>query len=89
MSLTPPFFYFTSPIAITDAISYAKGASVIRMLSSWLDIDVFLAGVRRYLHRHKYQNAKTEDLWKALGEEANVDVGALMKVWTKKVGVCN
>ncbi|RUS32674.1 hypothetical protein BC938DRAFT_474639 [Jimgerdemannia flammicorona] len=71
---------------IFDAISYTKGASVIRMLSSWLGVDVFLAGIRRYLHRHKYQNAKTLDLWNALSEEAGVDVGVFMHLWTKRVG---
>ncbi|RUP43712.1 hypothetical protein BC936DRAFT_136832 [Jimgerdemannia flammicorona] len=71
---------------IFDAISYHKGASVIRMLSSWLGVDVFLAGVRRYLHRHKYGNASTGDLWNALGEEAGIDVGGFMQLWTKEIG---
>lgn len=72
---------------IFDAISYYKGASVIRMLSSWLGVDVFLAGVRRYLHRHKFSNASTGDLWKALSEVAGVDVSQFMQLWTKNVGV--
>jgi len=71
---------------IFDAISYYKGASVIRMLSSWLGVDVFLAGVRRYLHRHKFSNASTGDLWKALSEVAGVDVSQFMQLWTKNVG---
>lgn len=72
---------------IFDAISYYKGASVIRMLSSWLGVDTFLAGVRRYLARHKLANASTGDLWKALSEEAGVDVSKFMTLWTKQVGV--
>ncbi|KAI8578103.1 hypothetical protein K450DRAFT_249048 [Umbelopsis ramanniana AG] len=71
---------------IFDAISYYKGASVIRMLSSWLGVDVFLAGVRRYLHRHKFGNASTGDLWAALSEVAGVDVSKFMQLWTKNVG---
>ncbi|KAG0164361.1 Aminopeptidase 2 mitochondrial [Apophysomyces sp. BC1034] len=71
---------------IFDAISYYKGASVIRMLSSWLGVDTFLAGVRRYLHRHKLGNASTNDLWVALSEEAGVDVSNFMTLWTKRVG---
>ena len=59
---------------IFDAISYYKGASVIRMLSSWLGVETFLSGVRLYIRRHKLGNATTTDLWKALSEEANVDV---------------
>ncbi|KAG1335968.1 hypothetical protein G6F62_006431 [Rhizopus arrhizus] len=71
---------------IFDAISYYKGASVIRMLSSWLGVDTFLAGVRRYLRRHKLGNASTNDLWIALSEEAKVDVSKFMTLWTRRVG---
>ncbi|KAJ3359428.1 Aminopeptidase 2 mitochondrial [Allomyces javanicus] len=71
---------------IFDAISYSKGASVIRMLSSWLTEDVFLAGVRKYIQRLKYRNAATTDLWAALSEASGMDVGEFMTLWTKKVG---
>ncbi|CAO3593307.1 unnamed protein product [Absidia cylindrospora] len=71
---------------IFDAISYYKGASVIRMLSSWLGVETFLAGVRRYVRRHKLSNASTDDLWVALSEEAGVDVSKFMDLWTKRVG---
>ncbi|CAG8543698.1 10366_t:CDS:10, partial [Acaulospora colombiana] len=71
---------------IFDAISYYKGASVIRMLSNYLGEDVFLSGVRRYLKRHEYGNASTDDLWKALAEESGINVGEFMSVWTRVVG---
>ncbi|KAI8393668.1 aminopeptidase [Radiomyces spectabilis] len=71
---------------IFDSISYSKGASVIRMLSSWLGVDTFLAGVRRYVQLHKYDNASTDDLWAALGEVAGVNVSAVMTMWTAQVG---
>ncbi|KAI9303207.1 aminopeptidase [Cunninghamella echinulata] len=71
---------------IFDAISYYKGASVIRMLSSWLGVETFLAGVRRYVRRHKLSNASTDDLWDALSEQAGVDVSQFMDLWTKRVG---
>ena len=51
---------------IFDKISYAKGASAIRMLSAFLGQDVFLAGVARYLKQHMYGNASTRDLWASL-----------------------
>ncbi|RIB04123.1 peptidase family M1-domain-containing protein [Gigaspora rosea] len=71
---------------IFDAISYYKGASVIRMLSNFIGENIFLAGVRRYLKRHEYSNASTDDLWKALTEESGIDVGQFMTGWTKVVG---
>ncbi|KAG0231570.1 Aminopeptidase 2 mitochondrial [Actinomortierella wolfii] len=71
---------------IFDAISYYKGASCIRMLSSWLGLEKFLEGVRIYIKRHAYKNASTEDLWAALSEASGVDVAAFMDSWIKKVG---
>ncbi|KAG0365379.1 hypothetical protein BGZ54_006572 [Gamsiella multidivaricata] len=72
---------------IFDAISYSKGASVIRMLSNWLTVDVFLAGIRRYLKKHEYENATTDDLWNALSEESKVDVREFMNTWTRVIGI--
>ncbi|KAF8929306.1 peptidase family M1-domain-containing protein [Dissophora ornata] len=72
---------------IFDAISYSKGASVIRMLSNWLTVDVFLAGIRRYLKKHEYKNATTDDLWAALSEESKIDVGEFMNTWTRVIGL--
>ncbi|CAG8558805.1 9973_t:CDS:10 [Ambispora gerdemannii] len=71
---------------IFDAISYQKGASVIRMLSSYLGVDVFLAGIRRYLNAHLYGNASTDDLWANLSKESGHDVGKFMTGWTRKIG---
>ncbi|RKP39469.1 peptidase family M1-domain-containing protein [Dimargaris cristalligena] len=71
---------------IFDAISYSKGASVIRMLSSYLGEDVFLAGVRAYLKKHMYKNASTRDLWQALSETSGQEVSHFMELWTRHVG---
>src|SRR4051794_7519525 len=72
---------------IFDAISYFKGANVIRMLSAFLGEGKFLSGVKRYLKQHKYGNASTDDLWKALSDESGIDVGQFMTLWTKVTGV--
>lgn len=72
--------------SIFDAISYAKGASVIRMLSNYLGDDVFMGGIKSYLTKFKYDNAKSGDLWASLGEFSGKDVGALMVPWTSQVG---
>jgi aminopeptidase 2 len=71
---------------IFDAISYSKGASVIRMLNNYLGVDVFANGVRKYLKKHQYDNAKTVDLWAALSESSGQDVARLMFAWTRAVG---
>lgn len=71
---------------IFDAISYSKGASLLRMISKWLGEDVFVKGVSQYLNKFKYGNAKTEDLWDSLSQAAGKDVRKVMDIWTKKVG---
>ena len=50
---------------IFDGISYSKGASVIRMLRAYIGAEPFRRGLQRYLGRHQYANATTEDLWQA------------------------
>lgn len=69
-----------------DAISYLKGASTIRMLSSYLHQDVFLKGVAKYLNNHKYKNATSDDLWSAISEVSGKNVGEMMESWITKIG---
>ncbi|MEE8199220.1 MAG: M1 family metallopeptidase, partial [Thermoplasmata archaeon] len=63
---------------IFDAISYNKGASVLRMLENFLGAEVFRQGLRGYMNAHAYGNARTEDLWEALEEASGQPVRALM-----------
>ncbi|KAL5698644.1 AP-1 complex subunit mu-1-like [Ranunculus cassubicifolius] len=71
---------------IFDAISYRKGASVIRMLQSFLGPEVFQRALAKYIKRHAGSNAKTEDLWAVLEEESGEPVNKLMSTWTKQQG---
>ena len=68
-----------------DGITYDKGASVIRMLRSYmsggksmssdhlLDRDPFIRGVSTYLNEYKYHNANSSQFWHALDKNANID----------------
>jgi len=73
---------------IFDAISYAKGASIIRMIASYLGQETFFKGIRIYLSRHAYANAVTNDVWKALEEasDGRVPVVDFMSTWVLQVG---
>ncbi|KAL8208795.1 hypothetical protein R6Q57_008207 [Mikania cordata] len=71
---------------IFDAISYRKGASVIRMLQSYLGPEVFQRALAKYIKKHACSNAKTEDLWAVLEEESKEPVNKLMHSWTKQKG---
>lgn len=71
---------------IFDSISYRKGASVIRMLQSYLGPECFQRALASYIKRHACSNAKTEDLWAVLEEESGEPVNKLMNSWTKQMG---
>ena len=79
----------TNPAEVSqlfDAISYSKGASVIRMLEQFLSPEVFRKGLHKYLSSHKYQNAQTIDLWNALEEVSHQPVTEIMNTWTGQMG---
>jgi puromycin-sensitive aminopeptidase len=71
---------------IFDAVSYSKGASVIRMIESYVGEKNFQKGLNRYLKTHKYSNASTSDLWNALQKASGKPVGKIMKNWTSRSG---
>jgi len=71
---------------IFDAISYSKGASIIRMLHDYIGDEDFRKGMHTYLERHEYKNTFTEDLWAALGEASGKPVAEIMSTWTKQMG---
>ncbi|CAH8834326.1 unnamed protein product [Trichobilharzia szidati] len=71
---------------IFDHISYCKGASLIHMLHAFLGDEAFRSGLSLYLKKHAYGNAVTEDLWVALSSSSGIDVGSIMRPWTRNVG---
>jgi aminopeptidase 2 len=71
---------------IFDAISYSKGASVLRMLSNMIGEETFLKGVSIYLKKNLYGNAVTKDLWDGISEASGLDIAKIMENWTLKVG---
>ncbi|KAL5559483.1 hypothetical protein UlMin_035694 [Ulmus minor] len=71
---------------IFDAVSYKKGASVIRMLQSYLGAECFQRSLASYIKKHASSNTKTEDLWTALEEGSGEPVHKLMSSWTKQKG---
>ena len=69
-----------------DAISYTKGAAVLRMIEGYLGEDAFREGVRIYLKRHAEANASADDFWHALDQSSGQDVTAIANAWIKESG---
>ncbi|KAL0581102.1 Aminopeptidase 2 mitochondrial [Marasmius crinis-equi] len=65
-----------------DALSYSKGASVLRMLAAHVGTERFMEGVSMYLKDHLYGNTTTADLWKGISQ----DIPRLMEHWITKTG---
>ena len=71
---------------IFDSISYAKGASVIRMLCSFVGRETFFKGVRIYLEKHAAGNAVSSDFWSALEDASGLPVVDIALPWTLQTG---
>ncbi|NXQ59594.1 AMPN Aminopeptidase, partial [Anthoscopus minutus] len=78
---------------VFDSIAYSKGASVLRMLSSFLSEDIFKEGLQSYLHTFSYNNTVYTDLWVHLQqavEKNNVqlpdNISNIMDRWTLQMG---
>ncbi len=75
-----------SAATIFDAISYAKGNSVLRQLATWLGDETFLRGVNAHLTRHRFGNATLADFVDALAGETDRDVRSWVEVWLRRSG---
>jgi len=73
-------------IEMFDGITYSKGASILRMLETFLGEKVFQAGVQTYMREHKFSNAATGDLWNALQSASQKPVSDIMYAWVHSPG---
>ncbi len=71
---------------IFDAVSYSKGASIIRMLAAYLGEKDFRNGLSYYLKKHSYGNASTAHLWEAFEKISKKPVRRIMQMWTSVGG---
>ena len=73
--------------ALGDAITYSKGAAVLRMLEAYVGEDAWQAGVRSYLKAHAYANATHDDLWRAVEAAAGKPISGMAADFTLQDGV--
>lgn len=71
---------------IFDAISYGKGAHILRMIEGYIGEDAFREGIRRYLSEHSYSNATGNDLWSSLQNASGKQVQKVMSTWVGQEG---
>ena len=71
---------------IFDAISYDKGGCILRMLEDYVGEPNFRKGLKNYLAKFKYANAKGQDLWDAIGKASKMPVSTMVNSWLKQPG---
>ncbi|KAH9221868.1 aminopeptidase-like protein [Leptodontidium sp. 2 PMI_412] len=71
---------------VFDAISYIKGASILRMLAGHIGQDKMLNGVSSYLKQHSFGNSTIENLWDHISHSYGQDVSVMMRNWTEQMG---
>jgi puromycin-sensitive aminopeptidase len=69
-----------------DAITYRKGASILRMLEQFIGEEQFRKGVANYLKKHSYGNTEGSDLWDALSASSGKPVAKIMDSWVYQAG---
>ncbi|MFT8324672.1 M1 family metallopeptidase [Oenococcus sicerae] len=68
------------------AIVYAKGARMLVMVRAMIGDAALRKGLKAYFAAHKYANATGADLWSALGDASQIDVGSVMNSWLEQPG---
>ncbi|XP_023447130.1 aminopeptidase Q isoform X2 [Dasypus novemcinctus] len=77
-----------------DLYTYHKGASIARMLSSFLNESLFVSALKSYLETFSYSNAEQDDLWRhfqmAVDDQSKIilpaTVKSIMDSWTYQSG---
>jgi aminopeptidase N len=70
-----------------DAITYAKGASVLKQFVAYVGEETFLAAVRSHLAEHAWGNATFTDLLRALERACGRDLGEYARRWLRTAQV--
>lgn len=70
-----------------DAITYAKGESVIRMLEAYVGADAWQKGVQQYIKAHAYSNTVSDNLWTSIEAAAGKPVTQIAHDFTLQPGI--
>jgi aminopeptidase N len=70
-----------------DGITYAKGASVLKLLAAWVGREPFLGGIREYFRTYAWGNTTLADLLGKLEETSGRDLKAWSAEWLETAGV--
>lgn len=70
-----------------DGITYAKGASVLQQMVSYVGKNEFIEGLRKYFAKHAWGNTTLNDLVVELEAASGRDMTPWIATWLKTAGV--
>jgi len=71
---------------IFDAISYSKGACLIRFLVNYVGYELFQKTMQNYINKYKWKCTISDDLWNTFNDVCHKDVKYLMNNWVQTIG---
>lgn len=74
-------YNYTHENDVFDAVSYHKGAAVIRMLHQYIGDDAFYAGLKKYLNTYAYASAEVHQLRLIFEEITGKDLNWFFNQW--------
>jgi aminopeptidase N len=69
-----------------DAITYRKGAAVLKQLDYYIGEETFRTGIRHYIKQHAYHNTRLTDFFAALQTQTPKDLNVFAKQWLTTTG---
>jgi aminopeptidase N len=69
-----------------DGIAYGKTAAVLRMLESYVGEKTFRDGIRAYIRKYQYANARAEDFWSTMTEVTKQPIDKMMPSFVVQAG---
>ncbi|MGI8523582.1 MAG: aminopeptidase N [Nocardioides sp.] len=72
-----------------DAITYSKGASVLKQLAALVGDDAFVTGLQHYFRDHAWGNTSLADLISAVAEASGRDLDEWTTSWLDRSGPDN
>lgn len=73
--------------AVFDDVTYSKGYAVVHAVEAQLGADVFRDGLRRWMKRHAFGSATTDQLWATLHDVSGQDVAGFARALAERQGV--
>lgn len=77
---------YYAPIDMFNTYIYARGASILNMLRSYLGDTLFDKAIRHYVHEFQFRNVDTHDLENAVSEATGYNMYWFFNQWLYKAG---